>query len=92
MTQVSNSVEGTDRKPAVKVVVEVNNDKVKLNERRPTGAEIKAAAIAQGVPIQPTFQLILKKPGQSSRVIGDNEEVHVKDGDKFRAIPPDDNS
>lgn len=76
----------------VNVTVEVNGHPVKLHERRPTGMEIKSAAIKQGVPIKQTFQLIQKRPGHGSKVIGDTEEVEVREGMTFRAIPADDNS
>jgi hypothetical protein len=72
--------------------VTVNELPVVLHERHMTSAEIKAAAIAQQVPIQQSFQLILRRPGHASKVIGDNERVTIVEGETFRAIPADDNS
>ncbi len=77
---------------AIKIHVNVNREPVVLQEKLPTGSEIKREAIEQGVDIKPTFQLILRRPGHPAKVIGDNERVPVHDGDRFRAIPPDDNS
>ena len=77
---------------AIKITVLVNRHHVVLHDKTPTGSEIKAAAIAQGVDIKPTFQLILRRPGHPAKVIGDNEHVPVSNGEQFRAIPPDDNS
>ena len=77
---------------AIKITVLVNRRPVVLHDKTPTGSEIKAAAIAQGVDIKPTFQLILRRPGHPAKVIGDNEHVLVSNGEQFRAIPPDDNS
>lgn len=88
--QSSTSLSHT--KSSISVSIEVNNFPVEITEKRPTGAGIKTAAISQGVPIQLTFQLILKRQGHASKVITDSEEVAVHDGMNFRAIPPDDNS
>lgn len=82
----------TPRKHEVTINILVNTWPVVLHERRPTGAEIKEAAIAQGADIKPTFQLILRRGQGAAKVIGDNEQVAIHDGDRFRAIPPDDNS
>lgn len=92
MSEQQEVVNDVSKKPKVSVTVQVNEEPVVLRERRPTGGEIKAAAIAQGVPIQANFQLILKRPGHASKVIGDNEPVEVHDGTVFKAIPADDNS
>lgn len=88
----TNGDEAKNKTDTNEVVVEINDQPVMLRERRPTGAEIKSAAIAQGVPIQLGYQLILKRPGESSKVIGDDEPVTIHKGMVFRAIPADDNS
>lgn len=77
---------------AAKVVIEVNDHPVVLPRHHETGASIKAAAIAQHVPIHQNFQLILKRAGHTPKVIGDNEPIELHNGEVFRAIPPDDNS
>jgi hypothetical protein len=84
---------GDERKGhPVSIPVEVNNQRVVLHQHRETGLQIKEAAIEQAVPIQLGFQLILKRPGEPSRVIGDGETVTVHEGMVFKAIPADDNS
>ena len=57
-----------------------------------TGAEIKAAAIAQGAHIQQNFILQEELPNGTSRVIGDDDQVHLREHLRFTAIAPDDNS
>ena len=42
-----------------------------------TGAEIKAAAIEQGVLIQPNFVLQEELPNGTSKIIGDDDEVRL---------------
>jgi hypothetical protein len=74
------------------VTVSVNEQPVKLKGHIATGAEIKAAAIAQGVHIQPNFVLQEELPNGTSRIVGDNDKVHLRDHLRFTAIAPDDNS
>ena len=75
------------------VTVTFNEDHtVVLNGRNHTGAEIKTAAINQGVPIQPDFVLSEVLPNGRQKIVGDDRTVNVKDGDEFWAIPGDDNS
>jgi hypothetical protein len=74
------------------VVITVNEQPVKLEGHRATGAEIKAAAITQGVHIQPNFVLQEELPNGTSRIVGDSDEVHLREHLRFTAIAPDDNS
>jgi multiubiquitin len=74
------------------VTVTVNEQPVKLEGREATGAQIKAGAIAQGVHIAPNFVLQEELPNGTSRIIGDNDEVHLREHLRFTAIAPDDNS
>ena len=74
------------------VVVTVNEQPVTLHEHTATGAAIKAAAIAQGVHIQPNFVLQEELPNGTSRVVGDGDTVHLRPHLRFTAIQPDDNS
>ncbi len=74
------------------VTVTVNEQPVKLEGYKATGAQTKAAAIAQGVHIQPNFVLQEELPNGTSRIIGDNDEVHLREHLRFTAIAPDDNS
>lgn len=64
---------------------------VTIDGARQTGASIKEVAIAQGVPIQLDF-LLSRKDGSKFEPVGDEEHIHVHDGDEFRALDGDDNS
>jgi hypothetical protein len=75
----------------VEVVIGVNGHDVKIRRGRRTGAEIKAAAIAQGVKIQLSFTLSEDLPG-GSKLIGDTDHVRIKGGEQFLAIDDHDDS
>lgn len=75
-----------------KVTVYVNEQPVELRGHTATGAEIKGAAIAQGVQIQPNFVLQEELPNGTSRIVGDEDKVHLREHLRFTAIAPDDNS
>ena len=75
-----------------KTGVLVNEKPVTLDGSRQTGSSIKKAAIEQGVDIQPDFVLSIELGGGKTDLIGDNQEILVKDGDRFLAIANDDNS
>ncbi len=74
------------------VTISVNEQPVTLHGKTATGAEIKAAAIAQSVLIQPNFVLQEELPNGTSKIIGDNDPVHLREHLRFTAIAPDDNS
>jgi hypothetical protein len=74
------------------VTVSVNEQPVVLPGHVETGAEIKAAAIAQGVLIQPNFVLQEELPNGTDRTIGDSDKVHLREHLRFTALSPDDNS
>lgn len=74
------------------VEVAVNEQAVSLAGKTATGAEIKTAAIAQGVAIQQNFVLQEELPNGTSRIIGDEDEVRLRPHLRFTAIAPDDNS
>ena len=74
------------------VTISVNEQPVKLHGHTATGAEIKAAAIAQGVLIQPNFVLQEELPNGTSKTVGDKDPVHLREHLRFTAIAPDDNS
>lgn len=73
-------------------VVSVNEQPVKLEGKTATGAEIKRAAIAQGVLIQQDFVLQEELPNGTSKTIGNHDPVHLRPHLRFTAIAPDDNS
>ena len=74
------------------VIILVNEQPVRLHGKSATGAEIKAAAIAQGVAIQSNFVLQEELANGTSRIIGDGDPVHLREHLRFTAIAPDDNS
>lgn len=78
-------------KPKI-IEIEVNGRNVEMNKEVSTGLEIKGAAIAQGVNIQPTFVLQQELPNGSSKIIGDRDKVQLRNHMRFTAIAPDDNS
>ena len=81
------------RVQVTQITVTVNNNPVHFRERRQTGKQIKATAIAQGVVIQPDFLLYRAKPdGSLGAVVRDDEPVVLKCGDEFVCTGPDDNS
>ena len=83
---------GDEKEKPHEIKIEVNERPVVMKQQRATGREIKQAAIAQGVPIQLDFVLSEELGERRSRVIGDNEEVHLHEHEKFIAVAPDDNS
>jgi len=70
----------------------VNEQPVVFEIHTATGAQIKAAAIAQGVHIQSNFVLQLELPNGTSSIVGDNDTVHLHNHMRSTAIAPDDNS
>jgi uncharacterized protein (DUF2249 family) len=74
------------------VVVTVNEQPVRLEGQTATGTQIKAAAIAQGVRIQQNFVLQEELPNGTSRIVGDHDQVRLREHLRFTAIAPDDNS
>jgi hypothetical protein len=75
----------------VEITVNVTH-KVKIRRGIHTGAEIKAAAIAQGVPIKESFTLSQELPDGGSKVIGNDDPVRIKGGEEFLAIDDHDDS
>jgi hypothetical protein len=77
------------------IEIEVNTRPVTLPDEpsrdEATGAQIKAAAIAQGINIRSDFPLF-RKHGNDLDPVADDQVVHVRRHDKFLAVAPDDNS
>jgi hypothetical protein len=91
-TQNLNTTPDPDAgRPPRTIPVTVNGQTVRMPERETTGAEIKQAAVAQGLPIDAGFQLSVKK-GNRYQVIGDTDTVKIHRNMEFLAVPPDDNS
>jgi hypothetical protein len=76
----------------VTITVTVNERPVVFHQRKADGAEIKASAIQQGVPIQQDFALFEVKGAGQLKPVGDSDEVTLHEHQKFRAVAPDDNS
>jgi hypothetical protein len=74
------------------VVIIVNEQPVKLRGHEATGLEIKKAAIAQRVLIELNFILQEELPNGTSRIVGDDDKVTLREHLRFTAIRPDDNS
>ena len=75
-----------------KVDVTVNDKPVVLDGAKQTGASIKKAAIEQDVQIKEDFVLSIELGGGRTKLVGDDEQIQVHDGERFLAIENDDNS
>ena len=75
-----------------KVDVTVNDKPVVLEGVKQTGADVKKAAIEQDVNIKADFVLSIELGGGKTKLVGDNAEIEVHDGERFLAIENDDNS
>lgn len=74
------------------ITVTVNGNPVVFEDKHTTGLQIKDAAIAQGVNIKADFKLFLNRDGHKPEAIADDQKVELKEGEKFRAVSPDDKS
>ncbi len=75
-----------------KVEITVNDKPVVLDGAKQTGASVKKAAIEQDVDIKEDFVLSIELGGGKTKLVGDDEEIEVYDGERFLAIDNDDNS
>lgn len=91
MTDTTTNLGTAAAKPKT-ATIKINDSDVVLDDRHVTGAEIKLAAIAAGVPIQPDFVLSEVLPNGKQKIVPNDKQITVKDGDEFWAIPGDDNS
>ncbi len=92
MTTKANDEARPDGGKLAAIEVTINKRAVVLDDSKVTGAEIKAAAIAQGVPIQADFVLFEVKGGRHLKQVGDQDRVTLQNGDQLQAVAPDDNS
>jgi len=74
------------------ITVTVNNRDVALHQHSATGAQIKAAAIEQGVSIQADFSLFQVREAGKMTLIRDDETITLHEREAFRAVAPDDSS
>jgi hypothetical protein len=84
--------QGRGHGPTDEVRIVVNGQQVVLPDKHATGEQIKEAAIGAGVPIQLDFVLSEVRPHGEQKVVPDDKQLSLKDGDEFWAIPGDDNS
>ena len=75
-----------------KIDITVNDKPVVLEGTKQTGASVKKAAIEQDVNIKADFVLSVELGGGKTELIGDDQEIEVRDGERFLAIENDDNS
>ncbi len=87
-TNEISDLDSPDRRTTIEI--EVNNKRVDLHQREVTGNEIKAAAIQQGVAIEQDFLLYIVRGGDHLDRVQDDQKVTVHEGERFRAITPDD--
>lgn len=74
------------------VTITVNFKPVTMPDRHATGLQIKQAAIAQGVNIQLDFILFRDRGHGRRDPIRDDESIELHRGERFEAVPGDDNS
>ena len=72
--------------------VTVNHKPVVLDGAKQTGASVKKVAIEQDVNIKEDFVLSIELGGGKTKLVGDDEEIVVNEGERFLAIENDDNS
>ncbi|HXE49119.1 MAG TPA: multiubiquitin domain-containing protein [Ramlibacter sp.] len=85
-------VDGDKKDKTIEITVNSRPVQMPRIDRDPTGGDILAAAITQGVAIEPNFVLQLELPNGTSKIIGEADPVKIHPGSSFTAIRPDDNS
>jgi Multiubiquitin len=74
------------------VDITVNFKPVVMPAHRATGLQIKQTAIAQGVAIQLDFVLFRDRGNGRRDPVRDSETIELTRGERFEAVPGDDNS
>jgi len=74
------------------VEILVNDHLVLMPDDEAKGLEIKQAAIQKGIPIQLDFVLSAELGPKRTKVVGDEDLVHLHKHERFVAVAPDDNS
>lgn len=92
MLKVTHSAVFVAVTPNFRILVNNNPVQWPKRDRRATGLEIKAAAIAAGVEIELDFLLSVKNRRGIFDPVGDDEVVKLDDCETFRAVGSDDNS
>ena len=83
-------VSSVNEQEQVAIQAFVNNKPVILQKQVLSGYEIKAAAITQGVAIQLDFLLYVVHENGQLDPVSDDEQVHIHEYERFRAVTPDD--
>jgi hypothetical protein len=74
------------------IIVTVNNREVIFHQHSATGAQIKEAAINQGVHIDADFTLFRIHGAHKMTPIRNDETIALHENETFRAVAPDDSS
>jgi len=74
------------------IEVFVNNTACEFTDSLQTGQSIKQRAIESGVQMTADFILSIEKPDGNTKTIGNADEVRIENGQRYIAIPDDDNS
>jgi len=74
------------------IKVSVNNTVCEFADSLQTGQSIKQRAIECGAQITVDFILSIEKPDGNTKTIGNSEEIRIENGQRYIAIPDDDNS
>jgi hypothetical protein len=82
----------TEQRHIEQITITVNFKPVTMPGRHATGLEIKQVAISQGVNIKVDFVLFRDKGHGRRDPIRDEERIELHRGEKFEAVPGDDNS
>ena len=72
--------------------IHVNEQIITVVGEQHTGADIKRAAIEQGISIEEDFVLSVEYGPQKTKIVADEEVIVVEVGTCFTAVADDDNS
>ena len=72
--------------------IQVNEQIITVVGEQHTGANIKRAAIEQGISIEEDFVLSVEYEPQKTKIVADEEVIVVEVGTCFTAVADDDNS
>ena len=90
MTSVTAEAGASSKDPKTVSVV-FNSQTIEIPKGENNGAQIKAFAIAEGIAIEPDFQLAVKH-GNRFENVGDIDVVKVHVNQEFTSVAGDDNS
>lgn len=91
-TEQTEDVRSGQERHLEQITITVNFKPVMMPSRHATGLEIKQTAIKQGVNIKVDFVLFRDQGHGRRDPIRDEEKVELHRGEKFEAVPGDDNS